>query len=391
MAIPVHGDDTGIGYGVLGTSVPSIGVKGEGGKPPIFVRPGGGIGPASGVYGVHHDTGYGVYGSSSSGVGVHGSSTDNSKPSVEGQHSGGGTGVQGTSSSGTGVSGSSQRGTGVSGNSPNGPGVSGSSNQNIGVYGTSNDPNVGSIWGDSQINVGAGVVGNSTNGYAIWGQSFTDATKLEGGGPYANVGVLGLADRGNGVLGYAGIGAAVAGVSTDPQGFAGSFDGNVTVTGTIFKGSSNFRIDHPLDPANKYLTHAAVESDAMKNFYDGMVKLNGKGQAEVRLPRWFSSVNRELRYQLTSIGAAAPDLHIASALCDGKFRIAGGRPRLRVCWQVTGIRNDKWARKNPLVVEAPKARHHRGKYLHPKVRGKKKEQAIGWIALPKPRIARGPS
>ncbi len=273
----------------------------------------------------------------------------------------------------------------------NGPGVSGSSNQNIGVYGTSNDPNVGSIWGDSQINVGAGVVGNSTNGYAIWGQSFTDATKLEGGGPYANVGVLGLADRGNGVLGYAGIGAAVAGVSTDPQGFAGSFDGNVTVTGTIFKGSSNFRIDHPLDPANKYLTHAAVESDAMKNFYDGMVKLNGKGQAEVRLPRWFSSVNRELRYQLTSIGAAAPDLHIASALRDGKFRIAGGRPGLRVCWQVTGIRNDKWARKNPLVVEAPKARHHRGKYLHPKVRGKKKEQAIGWIALPKPRIARGPS
>jgi hypothetical protein len=387
MAIPLHGDDTGIGYGVLGTSIPSIGVIGEGGKAPIIVHPGGGTAPAAGVYGVHNEAGYGVYGASISGVGVHGTSADNSKPSVEGLHSGGGTGVQGTSASGTGVSGNSQRGTGVTGNSPNGPGVSGSSNQNIGVYGTSDNPNLGSVWGDSQINVGAGVVGNSTNGYAIWGQSSTDPSKLEGGGPYANVGVLGLADAGNGVLGYAGIGAAVAGVATDPQGFAGFFNGNVTVTGTIFKGSSNFRIDHPLDPANKYLSHAAVESDEMKNFYDGIVKLNRKGEAEVRLPRWFSSVNRELRYQLTSIGAAAPNLHVASALRDGKFRIAGGRPGLRICWQVTGIRSDKWARKNPLVVEAPKARHHRGKYLHPNLHGKKKEQAIGWIAVPKPRSA----
>ena len=139
---------------------------------------------------------------------------------------------------------------------------------------------------------------------------------------------------------------------------------------------------------SKYLTHAAVESNEMKNFYDGMAKLNRSGEAEVHLPRWFSQVNRELCYQLTSIGAAAPDLHIASALRDGRFRIAGGRPGLRVCWQVTGIRNDKWARKNPLVVEAPKARHHRGKYLHPTLHGKKKEQAIGWIALPKPRIAK---
>ncbi len=390
MATPVRGDDNGIGYGVLGTSVPAVGVKGEGGKPPIIIRPLGGD-PACGVYGVHNEAGYGVYGSSFNGVGVHGYSADSSKPSVEGQHPGAGTGVEGTSASGTGVSGKSQRGTGVAGNSPNGAGVSGTSNQYIGVYGTCNNPNLGSIWGDSQINGGAGVVGNSTNGYAIWGQSFTDATKLEGGQPYANIGVFGLADRGNGVLGQADVGAAVAGVSTDPKGFAGFFNGNVNVTGTIFKGSSNFRIDHPLDPANKYLTHAAVEAAEMKNFYDGRVKLNRKGEAEVRLPRWFSSMNRELRYQLTSIGAAAPNLHIASAFREGKFRIAGGRPGRYVCWQVTGIRNDKWAKKNPLVVEAPKAGHHRGKYVHPKLHGKKNEEAIGWIALPKPRIAKSPA
>lgn len=375
MAVPVHGDDTGIGYGVLGTSVPAVGVKGEGGKPPIVTKLGGGADPASGVYGVHNEGGYGVYGSSISGVGVHGSAFNNSQPSVEGQHTGSGTGVSGTSFTGT----------GVAGNSNGGSGVSGASNQNIGVFGTCNNPNLGSIWGDSQVNDGAGVVGNSVNGYAIWGQSTTDQGRLEGGGAYNNVGVLGLADFGNGVLGFAGVGSAVSGVATDPNGFAGFFNGNVTVTGTIFKGASNFRIDHPLDPANKYLNHAAVESDQMKNFYDGTVKLNRKGEAEVRLPRWFASINRDLRYQLTPLGAAAPSLHVASGVRDGKFRIAGGRPGGRVCWQVTGIRSDKWARKNPLVVESPKPRHHRGKYLHPKLHGKKPDQAIGWIAPPKPR------
>jgi len=390
MATPVRGDDNGIGYGVLGTSVPAVGVKGEGGKPPIVVIQGGGSAdPASGVYGIHHSSGYGVYGASASGVGVHGSSSNNSQPSVEGQHAGGGTGVAGTSSTGTGVSGNSQRGTGVTGNSPNGQGVSGTSNSNIGVWGTSDNAAVGSIWGDSQVGAGAGVVGNSTNGYAIWGQSTTDATRLAGGvEPYANVGVFGLADEGNGVLGQAGIGAAVAGIATDPQGFAGFFNGNVQVTGFISKGGSNFQIDHPLDPANKYLTHAAVESSEMKNFYDGMATLDRKGRAEVRLPRWFATANREMRYQLTAIGAAAPDLHIASTFRDGKFRIAGGRPGMRVCWQVTGIRNDKWAKKNPLVVEGPKAKHHRGKYLHPSLHGKKKEEAIGYIAIAKPRTAK---
>jgi hypothetical protein len=149
-------------------------------------------------------------------------------------------------------------------------------------------------------------VGNSVNGYGIWGQSTTDATKLEGGLPYANVGVIGIADRGNGVLGYADIGAAVAGVATNSKGFAGFFNGNVQVTGFLSKGGSNFQIDHPLDPANKFLTHAAVESDQQKNFYDGLVKLNRKGEAEVRLPRWFTAINRDLCYQLTPIGAPGP-------------------------------------------------------------------------------------
>jgi hypothetical protein len=267
-------------------------------------------------------------------------------------------------------------------------GLRGRSNSNIGIIGTCNNPNLGSIWGDSQINVGAGVVGNSTNGYALWGQSTTDATKLEGGQAGANVGVIGIADRGNGILGFAGVGSAVAGVATERGGFAGWFNGNVQVTGTIFKGSSNFQIDHPLDPKNKYLRHAGIESDEMKNLYDGVVKLDRKGEAVVRVPKWFESLNRDVRYQLTAMGGPAPNLHIATPLNRGAFRIAGGSAGQSVSWQITGIRQDRWAQANPLVVEEPKAREHRGKYVHPNAYGKAERAGIGWIEAVKPRRAR---
>ncbi|MBI3949509.1 MAG: hypothetical protein HY314_03535 [Acidobacteria bacterium] len=37
-------------------------------------------------------------------------------------------------------------------------------------------------------------------------------------------------------------------------GFAGNFGGRVQVTGNLSKGGGSFKIDHPLDPANKYLS-----------------------------------------------------------------------------------------------------------------------------------------
>src|SRR5262249_4322259 len=41
---------------------------------------------------------------------------------------------------------------------------------------------------------------------------------------------------------------------------AGVFDGSVDVNGTLRKSANLFRIDHPLDPANKYLSHSVVEA-----------------------------------------------------------------------------------------------------------------------------------
>jgi hypothetical protein len=42
--------------------------------------------------------------------------------------------------------------------------------------------------------------------------------------------------------------------------YAGYFSGDVNITGSIAKGSGTFKIDHPLDPENKYLYHSFVES-----------------------------------------------------------------------------------------------------------------------------------
>ena len=76
-------------------------------------------------------------------------------------------------------------------------------------------------------------------------------------------------------------------------------------------GTKSFKIDHPLDPSNKYLYHSSVESQVMKNVYDGIVVLDDKGGAVVVLPVWFEALNKEFRYQLTPISAPGPNLHIA--------------------------------------------------------------------------------
>jgi hypothetical protein len=62
---------------------------------------------------------------------------------------------------------------------------------------------------------------------------------------------------------------------------AGSFKGDVELTGRLHKsGYSTFKIDHPLDPTNKYLYHSVVESSELKNLYDGVAMLDGKGEAD---------------------------------------------------------------------------------------------------------------
>jgi hypothetical protein len=130
-----------------------------------------------------------------------------------------------------------------------------------------------------------------------------------------------------------------------------------------------FKIDHPLDPENKYLYHSGVESPDLKNLYDGTCRLDEDGSAWIELPEWFGELNRDYRYQLTALGEPAPDLHIAQEISENRFRIAGGTAGMKVSWQVTGIRKDAWAETNRIVVEEDKPEEARGTYLHPEAFG----------------------
>lgn len=144
-----------------------------------------------------------------------------------------------------------------------------------------------------------------------------------------------------------------------PQGYAGWFQGEVFVNGTLAKTAGAFQIDHPLDPENRWLRHSFVESPDMLNVYDGTVVLDEAGEAEVRLPSYFTALNRDPRYQLTCVGGHAP-VYVADRVRDGRFRIAGGRPGLEVSWQVTGVRRDDYAERHRIVVEEDKPEALRG-------------------------------
>lgn len=157
---------------------------------------------------------------------------------------------------------------------------------------------------------------------------------------------------------------------------AGSFSGDVNIVGTLTKSAGAFRIDHPLDPANKYLTHSFVESPDMMNIYNGTVVLDGKGEAWVTLPDWFEALNRDFRYQLTAIGKSAPNLFVAEEISKNRFKIEGGKPGGKVSWQVTGVRHDAYAEAHRLTVEEDKPIDDRGFYLHPKEQNQPAEKSL---------------
>lgn len=154
----------------------------------------------------------------------------------------------------------------------------------------------------------------------------------------------------------------------DPS-YAGYFSGNVYVGGTLSKSAGSFKIDHPLDPANKYLYHSFVESPDMKNIYDGVARLDANGEAVIKLPAWFQALNKEFRYQLTSIGGPAPSLYVAEEVANNQFKIAGGVHNGKVSWQVTGIRHDAYANAHRIPVEENKPADLRGTFLNPQEHG----------------------
>ena len=146
------------------------------------------------------------------------------------------------------------------------------------------------------------------------------------------------------------------------------FKSRVEVFGELIKGGGGFRIDHPLDPREKYLSHSFVESPGRLNVYVGVVETDDEGRATVQLPDFFEALNRDYTYQLTPIGEPG-SVAVAEPVRDNAFTIQAGQPRVAVSWQVTGVRQDAWAAANPLIVEEDKPDDERDMFLHPEVHG----------------------
>ena len=142
------------------------------------------------------------------------------------------------------------------------------------------------------------------------------------------------------------------------------------------KSAGAFKIDDPIDPANKYLSHSFVESPDMMNLYNGIVTLDAHGAAVITMPDWFSALNRDFRYTLTAIGAPAPKIFVAEEMKGNQFKIAGGKKGQRISWMVTGIRHDAYAEAHRIPTEEEKPADEHGKYLHPELFGAGAEQAI---------------
>jgi hypothetical protein len=301
---------------------------------------------------------------------VNNTSTSANSSAIQGGSSGG-TGVTGVSGTFVGVRGRVNATTGVN------YGVFGSTASRDGFAGffrnlsTTTDPNEGA--GIRALAAGASpslIASDKAGGgefagpYGVIGVSSevgSSGAGVAGIAGQSQIGVYGEADAGE--VGIFGVVNGVGGLAVWAHGNA-RVSSNLTVVGTVTKGGGNFRIDHPLDPANKYLSHSFVESPDMMNIYNGNVVTGANGEAIVELPDYFEALNRDPRYQLTVIGSPAT-AYVAEKVSNNRFAIKTSEPGVEVSWQVTGIRQDAFARAHPVIVEEDKAVADIGRYLHP--------------------------
>ncbi|MCX7984106.1 MAG: hypothetical protein N3A63_04280 [Bacteroidetes bacterium] len=146
-------------------------------------------------------------------------------------------------------------------------------------------------------------------------------------------------------------------------------NGNLTVNGNLLVfGSKSFIIDHPLDPANKYLVHFCIESNKPLNVYTGTVVTDRDGNATIDLPAYFEAINRDFHYQLTVLGQFAQAI-VSEEIHNNRFSIKTDKPNVKVSWQVTSVRNDLSMQGSLPQTEVYKSVKERGKYFNPKLYG----------------------
>ena len=388
----VKGQDDGTnGTGVAGYATNGTTARGVYGQSTAGRGVEGASSTGIGIYG-HSPSGKGVQGNSTSGVGVLGVSAS-------------GYGLQGTSTSswairgdsvGGGISGHSSGGIGVSGQSGSAPGVQGTSISDYGVLGDSpaggvfgRSTNDNGVFGQTASGLASGVYGENTSphgGYGVAGRSSStgagvlgDSAVVNGTGVYGNSigdtgsGVYGTADGANGFAVYgratADGGSAIYGQQDFFAAWAGYFLGAVTVTGTFTSPAPIIQLDHPDAPADRYYQRVPVGSFEQVSVIGGNAVTGTDGRVTVKVPLLFARYHTDIRYQFTPFGPAQ-QLYVARELdTKGRFVIASEQPGLRVSWQLTGVRSDPAALKQPLRVDAAKPARYRGRYIQPTLYG----------------------
>lgn len=228
--------------------------------------------------------------------------------------------------------------------------------------------------------VGAlGIEGRTLSGTALQGVG-TDSGSTGVYGSAASVGVSGNSGLGWGVSGTTNSSTAYGVYGYAPTGSTGHA---IFANGTFGAlGTKSLVIDHPHDPENRYLLQFCTEGDTPQLQYRGTVKLDSSGAATVQLPEYFADINRDPSYQLTPVGAAMPNLHVADEVKNNRFRIAGGKANAKVSWTVIGIRNDRFVQKFGAETEPMKPADKRGTYLQPELYNKKPEMGQNYRLHP---------
>jgi hypothetical protein len=283
-------------------------------------------------------------------------------------------GVQGVHTAGqAAIIGTSDSGRGVLGISKSGQGVWGASDTSAAVVGVS-------AKGEAFRGEGAsGVVGIGKDWVGVYGETngarSIGPAGVWGEGKQSGDGVKGVTSAAN-AAGVAAFHLTNQGPGIFAQGApAGLFNGDVTINGRLRASVKSFLIDHPLDPANKYLSHSSVESPDLMNIYSGEAVTDTEGNATVTLPNYFEALNCNFRYQLTVLGKFAHAI-VASGIENNHFTIKTDQPDVKVSWQVTGIRQDASARALPTRVEEEKPEAERGLFLHPEHHAQPRDRGI---------------
>jgi len=227
-----------------------------------------------------------------------------------------------------------------------------------------------STGGDSALGVLCEV--NSQEGGAI-GAEFT-ANVSGNANAFGSISIASASGSGQKIGVYGG-----AGGGSGPT-WAGYFNGNVNVAGTLSKGGGGFLIDHVLDPENKVLRHNFVESPEHLCAYRGKAWLGDHGRATVELPDYFPALTDEQNatVHLTPVGE---EPSAVSYRWNDEYSALTvfGAPHAEVAYLVLAARDDPVIHQLDRPVEEDKGgEYERGRLLYPEAFGHPPERGVAF-------------